>query len=210
MGKKIFTILVAMILCVSLAACGHDNTPAPKDDDNATAAETADPADVAGESGEADTATDEGLADGTYEHRIGDCVFYTENDLDQWINDGVFDFYGMMDYFGWTEREFPNNENTYSAFDGEYGIVMRLWDDGDSTYYPHLGSTGINGHIFDIVVDSGQGEILHMPSGMKISRYLCELILYTMESEARDPEMTTDDLSVLVNALPAGVRITWK
>ena len=214
MGKKIFTILVAMILCVSLAACGHDSTPAPKDDDNATAVETADPADVAGENGEADTATDEGLADGTYEHHIGDCVFYTENDLDQWINDGVFDFYGMMDYFGWTGRwEGVSEDSAYIALEANDGthsdFMVRLLDDGDSTNFPHFTGSVYGAQGFDIVILSEPGEKVSLSNGMKISYNLCELMLYTMESAARDPHGVTDDLSELSMSIPENIAITW-
>ncbi len=112
MGKKFFSILVVLILCLSLAACGQnngqttpqaDNTsteqPEPKDPNDGYPGVIIDDPDVGGvDEPDEDVAV---VTEGSYEHKIGNCEFYTDNDLDQWINDGVFDFYGMMEYFGW-------------------------------------------------------------------------------------------------------------
>ena len=186
MGRKFFTILVAMILCLSLAACGQNNQPASQDEDNSTnVIETESPDDV--QENDENNELDPGLLEGSYEHHIEDCVFYTENDINQWIDNGVFDFYGMMDYFGFTERIMDEadccvarttSDDTYSG--------IKLSDDMDPFgYSTFVYSTRGGVWVTVIFSDYGEDYLRTKNDNMKVSREMCEMLLYFMEQYDR-------------------------
>ncbi len=181
MGKKIFAILAVMILCVSLAACGQkapesaatDETPGDTNvvPDNPAVVE--EPEDVFGE--------------GNYRHQIGNCTFYTENDLDQWINGNEFDFYGMMDYFGWTERRAGLSEDEFFIAlwpnDGTHSdVVIDLEGIGGHYDYPAVSGDFAGGASFTVECTSESERELVLPNGFTIPYSLCEILLCTLEN----------------------------
>lgn len=126
---KIFiSLVVAIILCVALVGCAGNNSsnnpagqqaaqtdenngPATVDDNNgpATADEPVDNHTLPEETTPSDPVTpadgEVGVYDsstGMYRHEFLDRVFYTDNDINQWIHGDEFDFLGMCEYFGLT------------------------------------------------------------------------------------------------------------
>ena len=223
MGKKFFSILVVLILCLSLAACGQNNEQTTPQADNADNEQLEpkdpkggypgviinDPDDIGGgvESGEDTTV----ITEGSYQHKIGNCEFYTDNDLDQWIDDGVFDFYGMLEYFGWVNDPDVSKDVGYWGRPGPdvgfEGSLIRLDDDGwADKYVAIVGEIKVSQSIW-IEVTKSEKEMLAVSNGKKISYELCELLLYMMECVDKDPDYVTMYLDNMNKYLPDRVII---
>ena len=87
MGKMHFMSLVAILLvaCLALSACSIPSSQSSSSGSESAVSrpdlDSPPPSDIGG-----------------YVHEIGDCKFYTEQNLEEWITDGVFDFYGMVGF----------------------------------------------------------------------------------------------------------------
>lgn len=188
MGKKILTILVIMLLGVSLAACGSGSPKPSTDDEQGDATVVTQPDEQSDE--QPDEQSDEAvpeITEGNYRHHIGNCTFYTANDLNQWVNGNEFDFYGMLDYFGWTERNpYLSEDEFFVALwpnDGTHAEISFKLEDigghfGYSAFFVDVSSAAI--FYVEFVPDSDRELVL--PDGFTIPYTLCEMMLYTLEN----------------------------
>ncbi len=151
------------------------------------------------------------ITEGSYEHEIGDCVFYTDNDIEQWIDDEVFDFYSMMEYFGWEKEPvvLPGNGywcNPGSNVELSEGMVRLAGSRFVGVYHEAIGDLG--GDSFYIAIFEWNGRRMTTTNGMEIPFELCELLLYTMECvDEEPPEYVLADLSNLDKYLPERIYI---
>lgn len=186
MRKKYFTILVAMlmVLCLVLTACGGNNG---NTNEGEAPAGTSDTTETADPNEEFDPPANEVHQEGGYAHDLGGgCVIYTENDLNMFIHDGVFDFYEMMDYFGVTGR--------VDGIDTSM-VYMATRQDSDPSYSVQLEGASSSPHCGAIDIDMGgylllkteffigdSDNYIYMTNGYKISYELLAMLLYEMET----------------------------
>ena len=197
MEKRIFAILAVLTLCVSLAACGQ------KAPESAATDEAPGDAAVVPDNPMVVEESEDAFGEGNYRHQIGNCTFYTENDLDRWINGNEFDFYGMMDYFGWTERRasLPEDEFFVALWpnDGTHSdVVIHLDDTGGHYGYPAISGDFSGGAFFTIECKSESERVLVLPDGFTIPYSLCEILLCTLEHFDID---SSDDTIYMLNSM---------
>ncbi len=209
MKRNIFLIFVTVTLGISLAACNQGKEEPPtsetimdtvvsssevedtsdsaiEGDKSASDTEVIEPTQVAEPNEEFDPPVNEVHQEGGYAHDLGGgCVIYTENDLNMFIHDGVFDFYEMMDYFGATGR----------MNDVGIGKIYCGIHNDDAPYYsvnlcggsssPHRGmiSVDLGARIFfDVDFYIGNSNnFLPMSDGNKVSYELAAVLLLEME-----------------------------
>ncbi len=208
MKKKILTILFAFLISVSLilTACGGSTEKKEEINKNEAIEENEENKDASADD-LADAADDE-KADGRYSYDLGDgYVIKTKNDLKQFIHDGTFDFYEMMDFFGVTGRvDAIDQTRAYWATSSQDNFTgsVRLYG-GSSD--PHFGKIEIeygNSEMYwsteFFIGEADKDRYVLMPSGYKASEEILALLLYEMEAVEeygkRAPYVTRENLQL--------------
>ena len=192
MRKTHLFSLVAMllVLCLALSACAGSS-----DSGSSSSAEPAQPnpnlesypsSDIAG-----------------FKHEVGSCVFYTEHDLEDWIEGGVFDFYGMVSFFGLTEYdETLANMGGYSAQSAPE--KTHLWtvmkDDGDAWEFHTFVCEFAGGDMFAVSYNNGNRhdhKAVLMTNQVDVPYELLEVFLFTLETYDAGNEDVISDVKAL-------------
>ena len=188
MKKKIVIVLFAFLISVSLVltACGGSTGKKEESNKNEALEEKEENENASTD----DAAADNEKADGGYSYDLGDgCVINTKNDLKQFIHDGTFDFYEMMDFFGVTGRvDAIDQTRAYWATSSQDNFTgsVRLYG-GSSD--PHFGKIEIEYGASEMywtteyfIGEADKDRYILMPSGYKASEEILALLLYEMEA----------------------------
>ncbi len=210
-----------MVLCLALTACGQksDTSGINSSKPGSSVVEVEPMPDDGGptisdDSVEIPTTNSEFAPNesGDYRHEVGGCVFYTKHDLNTWVSGDIFDFYGMVDYFGYTMRQEYSTEEDVCIAIGETergSLWLCLKDDGDAVeYHSFVGQFG-GGDSFVVKYDNGSKSnyktVKTKSTNMYVSYELMEIFLYTLERVDENPNYIVNDLRSL--GLPSYVLI---
>lgn len=200
MRKMHFLSLVAILLvvCLALSACSSPSSQSSSSGSETAASrpdlDSPPPSDIGG-----------------YAHEIGDCKFYTEHNPEEWIVDGVFDFYGMVGFFGLTEYDEALAEMggyTAETASGRTHMWTTLKNDGDVSEFHTFVCEFAGGEMLSVSYnnEAPNYETVQTASGMIVPYELLEVFLFTLESFDSGNDFIVGDVKAL--GLPDYFSIT--
>ena len=212
--KLFISLVLVVILCVVLAGCadrpsnGNEGWKDPNEPNNAEWTDPNNPddtdwrdpnqpdndADWRDPNNPADNPTDPSQT-GNYRHEIDGIVFYTDHDINQWIDGNIFHAYDMVDaiYGGVIKTDGEGGVRfTYSGVITSVGFSVTEGYKPNDTAYPYF-------YIFKYhVYEHGNyGQFYFIDdSYCQIPYELLELSLYTLEQWDKGNDTPLEDLGI--------------
>lgn len=180
MMKKIWALLAVVIvifMCFGLlTACGgsEGDETASK---NVQSTDVIDTDDDSDELDDDDTEEDDSQQEqASVKHTIDDAEFYTVHEVDEWIEDGVFDFEDFADDFGIEEKE---EESALHM--GSSDFYIELIPGGEENKINAFGVCRGGVCNVEVIDVNPEGREVKLDNGYKVPYELLEIGLYMVE-----------------------------